>query len=262
MNQSLVETEATADPGTNPMNQDTTQDGVPDYNDREEYSGADKFGAPEPVRDTNEPPADAPIKTRRSIHLEVTASSHSCVMLGPARSGKTTLLTAIKRAGDQPADDDLNLEFIPGEETAKRIKIAMHNIVERKRGHEATQNVGSYPFEVHVSAKAPNFWSPPLEEDLHVMMSDGGGGFLLPSDEPYAKDHTAPVFRGGLIQTALSAKSMILCVDVTHPGSTILEKKLAISFAEDPRQRNKKAIRFTQNPRSANDGETAGWSRS
>jgi hypothetical protein len=163
---------------------------------------------------------------------EVPASNQPCVMLGPARSGKTTLLTAIKRACDQPSEDELDLEFIPHKETAEKIRIAIHKIVERQQGHDATKDVGTYPFDVHISAKAPNFWSPPLEADLHVVMSDGAGGFLLPSIETISGDQSVKEFRETLIQTALNATSMILCIDVTRPGSTLLEKELAISFAE------------------------------
>jgi hypothetical protein len=150
-------------------------------------------------------------------------------MLGPTKSGKTTLLTAIKRACDQPSDDELNLDFIPKKKTAEKIRDAIQNIVAKKDGHEATKNVGNYPFDVHVSAKAPNFWTPSLEEDLHVVMSDGGGEFLLPLET--LKSHEI-AFRQELINSALGAKSMILCVDVTTPGTTLLETELAISFAE------------------------------
>lgn len=216
------------------MSQDTPQDDVRDFNDefdREDDSDTDRFATPARAREPDEPPGDPGIRTRRPIPLKA-ASSQSCVMLGPSKSGKTTLLTAIKRACDQPADDGLDLEFIPSKETAERIKIAIHNIVERKEGHEATKDVGSFPFDIHISAKAPNFWSPPVEDDLYVVMSDGGGEFLLPSREAGDKEQTTETFRRQLIEAACKAKSMILCIDVTRPGGTILEKELAISFSE------------------------------
>lgn len=161
---------------------------------------------------------------------EATETNQSCIMIGPSASGKTTLLTAIKRACDLPSEDGLNLEFIPEKATAELIKRAIDKIINRQEGLPVTQGVGNYPFEVHVTSKAPNFWSPPLEADLHVVMSDGGGEYLLPPDD--SSDALRQKYRKELVDAALNANSMIFCVDVTRPGSTLLEKELAISFAE------------------------------
>jgi hypothetical protein len=141
------------------------------------------------------------------------------------------LLTAIKRACDLPADDNLILEFIPGKETAERIKMAIKAIVAKAEGHKASTDVKTYPFEVHVTAKPTNFWSAPFESDLHVTMSDGAGGLLLPAFEERDDEK-----RQMLVKTALNASSMILCADITTPGNTVLETELAISFAEMSKQ--------------------------
>jgi hypothetical protein len=211
------------------MSQDKTTHRVHDFNDDDREPGldADEFKARDTVGVKDEPPKSTPDEVVRKTEPRIARSEQSCVMLGPVKSGKTTLLTAIKRACDQPANDGLNLEFIPGAETAKRIKIAVNNIVEKQQGHEATKDVKAFPFEVHVTARPPHFWSPPLEEDLYVVMSDGGGGFLLPIDDKIDQE-----FRPKLIESARTAKSLILCVDISNPGSTTLEKELAISFAE------------------------------
>lgn len=176
-------------------------------------------GAP---RATGTPPTPAP--------EEAAAAGQSCIMIGPASSGKTTLLTAIKRACDLPSEDGLELEFIAERATAKKIKSAIDYITNRREGHPATEDVGHYPFEVRVHQKAPNFWTPPLEADLHLTLSDGGGGFLLPTDD--TQDAVRQRFRGELVEAGRSATSMILCIDVTKPDSTLLEKELGISFAE------------------------------
>ena len=211
------------------MSQDKTTHRVHDFNDDDREPGldADEFKARDTGGVKDEPPKSTPDEVMRTTEPRIARSEQSCVMLGPVKSGKTTLLTAIKRACDQPANDGLNLEFIPGAETAKRIRIAVNNIVERQHGHKATEDVGTFPFEVHVTARPPHFWSPPLEEDLYVVMSDGGGGFLLPTT-----DKIDQVFRPKLIEIARTAKSLILCVDISNPASTTLEKELAISFAE------------------------------
>jgi hypothetical protein len=151
-------------------------------------------------------------------------------MIGPVAAGKTTLLTAIKRACDLPSGDGMDLEFIPEKPTAEKIKTAINKITNRDPGHEATGDVGHFPFEIHVNRNAPNFWSPALEADLHMVMSDGGGEFLLPSGDD--QDIHRRQFREELVNAALKATSMILCIDVTKPDSTLLEKELAISFAE------------------------------
>ena len=215
------------------MNDDRPPRDFNDEFDREDGSDTNDFKPPEPSRVNNQRARESVAdEVARSIEPHVIPNAQSCVMLGPAESGKTTLLTAIKRACDQPSDDGLNLEFIPGAETARKIKIAINNIVERQDGHKATIDVGTFPFEIHVSSKAPNFWSPPLEEDLYVVLSDGGGGFLLPGKETIADDPATRKYRPELIETARRAESMILCVDISNPASTTLEKELAISFAE------------------------------
>lgn len=216
------------------MSQDRTRNEFRDYNDEFDLDPEEQQQAREPEfwgPNENAEPEAATKSTIGAAHVpeHEPRTDQTCVMLGPSKSGKTTLLTAIKRACDQPADDALNLEFIPREETATKIKIAVENIVERKKGHAATPDVKNYPFEIHVSAKQPSFWSPPLEADLHVVMSDGGGEFLLPTD---VLTEDQKVFRQQLIETALGAASMILCVDVSMPSTTTLEKELAISFAK------------------------------
>jgi hypothetical protein len=150
-------------------------------------------------------------------------------MLGPSASGKTTLLAAIKRACEQPSEDGVNYEFIAELETAGLISSAIDKITDRARGLDATASMNTYPFEVHVSAKSPHFWSPPLEAALHVVMTDSGGGTLLPAA---METMTAVGHRPAVIRTAIDASCMILCVDITRPGVVVLEKNLAVAFAE------------------------------
>lgn len=152
----------------------------------------------------------------------------TCVMIGPARSGKTTLLAAIRRACEQPSEDGLNLEFVSGASTAQLISTAIDKIINRGRGFDATLDVLNHEFEVHLTAKGAHFWSPPVEASLHVMMNDSGGGYLLPAGEiRQAKD-----YRSEVISEARRANSMILCVDATRPGVILLEKELAVAFSE------------------------------
>src|SRR5689334_19945542 len=133
------------------MNDDETDEPGIDWNDF--YGDDDRDAGRVRPQPTAQPQDNAPkpLAVEPAVLAEprLSPGAQPCVMLGPARSGKTTLLTAIKRACDQPANDHLDLEFIPGPETAKKIKEAINKIVERKRGHEATTNVGSYSFEVH-----------------------------------------------------------------------------------------------------------------
>lgn len=185
--------------------------------------------APQDTTRDGDPRRGASLPTPASRRQEPGAEQ-SCVMIGPSASGKTTLLTAIKRACDLPSHDGLNLEFVPGKATAVLIKGAIDRITNRKKGHDATQGTRQFPFEIHVNGKAPNFWSAPLEADLHVVMHDGGGEYILPSDDD--DDVVRRQNRAEMIHSALRATSMILCIDVTKPGNTLLEKELAISFTE------------------------------
>jgi hypothetical protein len=169
---------------------------------------------------------------------ETAAPAQSCVMMGLVKSGKTTLLTAIKRACDLPSKDGLKLEFIPAKATAKEIKIAIDQITGKTEGHKATEEVKTFPFQVHVTVKPRNFWSAPLEVTLDVELNDGGGEFLLPSTaDSVFKDQ-----REALIESALKATSLILCVDITNPGAITLEKELPITFSDMARDERVRSV--------------------
>lgn len=189
---------------------------------------------PAPVRETgaarDSTAQEGAAAARPVAPAAVAARNQSCVMIGPPGSGKTTLLAAIKRACDLPAQDGLNLDFIAERETAVLIKRAINGIINRRVGFKGTEGVHNYPFEVHVRAEAPHFWSAPLEDELHVVMNDGGGEYLLPPTDD--QDPRAKVYRNELIRAALNASSMVLCVDIDTPGRMLLETELAISLAE------------------------------
>jgi hypothetical protein len=230
------------------MSQNLNNEGQPDIDH--------DTGAYEPPRSRPVDPQQTPIDNNEARRAEpatevseasdepeeTAAPAQPCVMMGLVKSGKTTLLTAIKRACDLPSKDGLKLEFIPGKATAEEIKTAIDKITGKERGHEATQKVKTFPFQVHVTAKPRNFWSAPLEETLDVLLSDGGGEYLLPSTTGFGLEDQ----RAELIRSALKATSLILCVDVTNPGAITLEKELPITFSEMARdERVRSTVHWT-----------------
>jgi hypothetical protein len=152
------------------------------------------------------------------------------IMIGPSRSGKTTLLLAIGRACHLAEDADLELEFVPDENTGQLMKRAIERITNRQQGPPATRGKPEhYPFWIHVSDKPRSFWEPPLDADLYTVMSDGGGGYLLPPEDVSVESEQ---WRNELIASAKSAVSIIFCIDATAPESSILEKELPLLLSK------------------------------
>lgn len=156
------------------------------------------------------------------------ADEHSCVIIGPADSGKTTLLAALKRACEQEAEDELNLGFVAEPETARLISLALGRMAKRQTARDSTNDVQNYPFEINLRGKSPNFWSLPLRVKLSVTMNDSPGGAVFPTeDSPDLTDK-----RNLVLAAARNASSMILCVDITRPSVLMLQQQLSLAFAE------------------------------
>jgi hypothetical protein len=151
--------------------------------------------------------------------------SNPCVMIGPSKSGKTTLLIAIGRACSLSYGDGLKLEFVAGENTANKMKETINKITGRKGGPEATLDVGEFPFWIHVTEKPKNFWEVPLDTDLYMVMGDAGGEFSFPEAE---LEGSALGHRASLVGMAQDAAALVFCVDVTKPRADVLERELPV----------------------------------
>jgi hypothetical protein len=180
----------------------------------------------ETARPSSVRPPPRPPRRPRVTQQPSADRSDPCVMIGPTRSGKTTLLLAFGSACTLSYGDGLKLEFVPEENTALKMKETIDRITGRRGGPQATEGKpGEYPFWIHVSEKPKNFWEVPLDRDLYMMMGDAGGGFSFPEDEL-----TGPAidFRDELMQMARNAGSLVFCVDVTKPRASVLERELPV----------------------------------
>lgn len=176
---------------------------------------------PSSVRQPPQPPRRPRVAQQPSADR-----SDPCVMIGPSKSGKTTLLLAFGRACTLAYGDGLKLEFVPEEATALKMKETIDGITGRKGGPEATKGKpGEYPFWIHVSEKPKNFWEVPLERSLYMVMGDAGGEFSFPE-----ADVTGPaiVFRDELMGMAQHAGALVFCIDVTKPRANVLERELPV----------------------------------
>jgi hypothetical protein len=206
-----------------------------DYNDNEmppsppraPPSDAQAVGA-SPSQPSNGTPPRSSTLTQNNAPPRPSTDRHTCVMIGPADSGKTTLLAAIKRACEQEAEDDMNLGFVAEPETARLISLALGRMARRETGRRSTNEVQNYPFEINLTAKAPNFWSPPIRVKLSVTMNDSPGGAVFPTEDRTDLSDK----RNSVIAQAKTATSMILCVDITRPSVLTLQQQLPLAFAE------------------------------
>ncbi len=162
---------------------------------------------------------------------ETTSSGH--VLIGPSKSGKTTLLTAIERACQLPADDNLDLVFSPKEDTSALIRSAYRRLAGKGRTVDATATVRDFPFRIGLTCESGRFWSPDLEVDMDVVMSDGPGGHLFPIES----DPESESFRRDMVQRVSRAKTVVLCVDATNCELTLVDLELSRLLAETTRIR-------------------------
>lgn len=150
-------------------------------------------------------------------------------LIGPTKSGKTTLLTAIERACQLPGDDNLDFVFTPNEKTSLLIRNAYRRIAGKEISVGATRDVHDFPFRVGLTCESGRFWSPDIEADMDVVMSDGPGGHLFPVQ---ALDAESESFRRKMVQRVSGAEAIVLCVDATNCDLTLLDSELARLFAE------------------------------
>jgi hypothetical protein len=196
--------------------------------------------ASNPSPSEREPPQSRiPINTPSS---ETTSSGY--VLIGPSKSGKTTLLTAMERACQLPVDDNLDLVFSPHEETSKLIRAAYHRIAGKERTVEASAVVSDFPFRIDLTCESNRFWIPDNEVDMDVVMSDGPGGHLFPIE---ATDLESERFRRVMVERISRAKAVVLCVDATDCNLPLVDTELGRLLAETTRPREiEHTIRFRE----------------
>lgn len=157
----------------------------------------------------------------------------SYVIIGPTKSGKTTLLTAIERACQLPVDDGMDFSFTSKGRTTNLIREAYRRIVENDSGLESTKEIRDYPFDISVTTKSQSFWARSVEADAEIVMSDGPGGHLFPLDE----DPLGEQFRREMAQRVVKASTIVLCVNVVDLNLRLLYSEFSRLLAETATRR-------------------------
>lgn len=155
----------------------------------------------------------------------------SCLIMGPTKVGKTTLLAALNRACHLPARDDLKLEFVAeGNTSAVLTRKAVEIVRDLKPGPDATSreqvDETEYPFMIHATTVSDGVLRRPRRTSVRMVVSDGPGKAFFPEDVEMENDHDYIRWRTKLVRDGRSAGSMILCVDSTDPSADLLEAHL------------------------------------
>lgn len=180
-------------------------------------------------------------------------------LIGPTDSGKTTLLTAIERACQLPVDDNLDLVFTPNEDTSTLIRSAYRRIAGKEVSVRSSVTVRDFPFRIGLTCESGRFWSPDLEADMDVVMSDGPGGHLFPVE---ASDPESERFRQDMVQRVSRAEAVVLCVDATKCNLTLLDSELGRLLAETTRVRDiEHPIRFKDQMQVRFGNSVMSWKR-
>ncbi|MDQ3801747.1 MAG: hypothetical protein M3384_20170, partial [Acidobacteriota bacterium] len=191
--------------------------------------------------------------------------SQGFAMIGPPKSGKTTLLAAIERACEMYSEDGISLEFYPQPELAKKIELAISSVLNKESKYDATQKIDNYGFRICVTEENPEgLFSLPLEVDIEGKLIDSGGGILFPvaqmeekmkgksSDE---EDSTMRIIReqseeqkNEVFNNLREASSIILCVDASNPNIPLLYKHMTslLSNSRDERAIYNRPIRLKE----------------
>ena len=160
-----------------------------------------------------------------------------CVLMGPSKAGKTSLLLAFDQACSCPVDgaDPFRLEFIGGQKgTAKLAKLGILTIMKEKAGVEPTMTTEEV-YEASVTAtREKTLWQPARQSVAHLSFRDGPGGALFPVEEKdgyYFKEFLAP-WEKNLLKDARQAETLVLCVDATNPQPDIVTRYMREILAE------------------------------
>lgn len=156
----------------------------------------------------------------------------SCVVIGPARSGKTTLLLAIHQACLQPgetdqrqqgenpyqqhAGDGYKLDFVPESESTSALVGLAGEFLFRGKTVQASREVMDYSFSIFLS----DLRQPGPELSRQITVTDGPGGYLFPGEGGGRNAGTSAWHT--LLSRARDAQNLVLCVDGSNPGVDVL----------------------------------------
>jgi hypothetical protein len=151
----------------------------------------------------------------------------------------------MERACQLPIDDNLDLVFSPREETSALIRAAYHRLAGKERTVETSSvTLTDFPFRIDLTCESNRFWVPDTEVDMDVVMSDGPGGHIFPTE---ATDSDSERFRQNMVQRVSQAKSVVLCVDATNCNLPLIDSELGRLLAETTRPREiEHTLRFKE----------------
>lgn len=194
--------------------------------------------APRPTPPQPPPRADADDETTAAPRRASTAGAGegNCLIIGPSKVGKTTLLAALQRACHLPGRDNLKLEFVAEGNTSSRLTRKIVDIItDLRAGPDATagENIEEretdYPFRIHATTPGGTIIRRPQRTSVRMVVHDGPGGAFFPRGGEAGPDARGTIYRQWRKRLAADgrvARSMILCVDSTDPEANLLEAYL------------------------------------
>src|SRR5438045_4800073 len=117
-------------------------------------------------------------ESRPDVEEPLEDDQRSCAIIGPANSGKTTLLLAMQQACLQEQGDQYKLDFVPESETAAGLMSLAGEFLFHGKTVRASSHITNYSFRVFVN----NLQKQAPEYFCRLNVTDGPGGYLFPSE--------------------------------------------------------------------------------
>ncbi|HVR99887.1 MAG TPA: hypothetical protein VMW27_24900 [Thermoanaerobaculia bacterium] len=153
------------------------------------------------------------------------AQATRCVLMGPSKAGKTTLIHSFDQACSSPfdPDDPFRLEFIGGRGTKVLAELAGRTVMEEDYGIEPTDRIAHYEASITVT-EAKTFWRTARQHVAHLAFRDGPGGALFPTEPDETRFSDLAVWEEELIRDGRGAGALVLCVDATDPKPDLVSR--------------------------------------
>jgi hypothetical protein len=140
-------------------------------------------------------------------------SSRSCLVMGPGKVGKTTLIAAIDQACNaaRPRGNRPELEFVGSKESGDLMAKAVQQIVQGEYAIVGSTEPKTYKFSVGVRAR--NGGRP--EEPMRFEIKDGAGGALFPKREDLSMFGESKLldWERDLLAAGRKADAVVLCLN-------------------------------------------------
>lgn len=155
---------------------------------------------------------DSAAESEWSNDIPAEDKQRSCTIIGPANSGKTTLLLAMHQACLQEQSDQYKLDFVPESKTAAELMSLAGEFLFHGQTVRASSQITNYSFQIFVNnleKQAPEYF-------CRLNVTDGPGGYLFPSER--GSSNIGSSSWGSLVDATRHASSLVLCVDGSAPA--------------------------------------------